>query len=681
MYWKNLNLWKKMFFGFGSILFLLILVGVWALAGIGNMSEKVQRSTTLNAISDEIQRREIDHLNWASQVAQLLTDDEITKLNVQTDPHKCAFGQWYDSEDRAKAEELIPELKPLLAEIKEHHDHLHASAIDIGKTFKQANAQLGSFLREKKVDHLAWAHKVKDTFIDSTIQTIDVETDPHRCELGMWMYSTETNQLKESDPTFAAALEELEIPHTRLHQSVVQIQRLIDEGKREEAAQFYMKNTKPTAYECLDRIDTILDWHDKQVQGMQEANLIYTKETKPALKKVQSILGQIASNAKNTALAEQEKMNSITTTTRITVMAVTILACLAGIVLAWMITRGIIGPLKQGVSIAAEVSDGNLTQIFKLDQKDEVGQLARALNHMSENLSHVVSNIQRVAEQVASSSEELSASSQSLASATTEQASSLEETSASIEELSSTIDQNASNSKHVNEIAQKSAVNAEQGGNAVLKTVDNMRKIAEQITIVDDIADQTNLLALNAAIEAARAGEMGKGFAVVAVEVRKLAERSQQAAREISDLAKISVEGADQAGKLIQEIIPDIKLTAQLVQDITVTCQEQSAGADQIRNALGTLDQVTQQNSATSEESAAASQELAAQAQSMQELISRFQIRNSKIDPTWIPKNSHTAIQEISYKPNAGKTNGKSRFNNRRNPVSVSCLDSEFTEF
>ncbi len=268
-----------------------------------------------------------------------------------------------------------------------------------------------------------------------------------------------------------------------------------------------------------------------------------------------------------------------------------------------------------------KVADGDLTQSI-----NQTGDLADAVNEMASQLNDVVSGIQLSAEQVASSSEELSAASMNLASAATEQTSSLESTSAVVEELTSSIDQNAENSKNANDIAQQAAQDIEQGGTAVLNTVEAMRKIAERIAIVDDIADQTNLLALNAAIEAARAGESGKGFAVVAVEVRKLAERSQQAAKEISELAGDSVRGAEKAGELIQQVIPDIQKTARLIGEVTAVCQEQSQGAGQIREAITTLEQVTQQNSSTSEETAAASEELTSQAQVMQQLVARFEV-------------------------------------------------------
>lgn len=303
-----------------------------------------------------------------------------------------------------------------------------------------------------------------------------------------------------------------------------------------------------------------------------------------------------------------------------------VIALIIGIFLAVVITMGIVKPVGMGVTFAQAVADGDLTQQIQLDQKDEIGQLALALNGMSANLNNVMQSISEAAEQVASNSEELSASAQNLSSGASEQAASLEETSASIEELTASVQTNAQNSTRADEIASQAAQDAENGGAAVTETVEAMKKIAEQIGIVDDIADQTNLLALNAAIEAARAGEMGKGFAVVAVEVRKLAERSQEAAKEISALANDSVQRAERAGQLIQKVVPDIQETARLVQEISAACSEQASGADQITKAVGQLDQVTQQNSATSEEAAAASEELSAQAQNMQALVSQFKI-------------------------------------------------------
>ena len=226
----------------------------------------------------------------------------------------------------------------------------------------------------------------------------------------------------------------------------------------------------------------------------------------------------------------QSKVNESKKTYNIYLLSLSVFIIIVLIVFAIFIVKGIAVPLQMSVELAESVAKGDLSLRIDIDQKDEFGHLASALNQMSENLSQLISGIRHASDQVANSANQLSSSSQSLASSASEQAASLEETSASVEELTASIESNSTNAVKTNDLTVKAAGQAQTGGDAVVQTVAQMKKIADQISIVHDIADQTNLLALNAAIEAARAGEMGKGFAVVAVEVRKLAERSRFAA-------------------------------------------------------------------------------------------------------------------------------------------------------
>ena len=299
---------------------------------------------------------------------------------------------------------------------------------------------------------------------------------------------------------------------------------------------------------------------------------------------------------------------------------------LIGIVVAIFLTKGITGPVQQGVEFARKLAQGDLTAKLDVDQKDEVGILAQALRDMVAKLREIVGEVQSASDNVASGSEELSASAEQLSQGATEQAASVEEVSSSMEEMSSNIRQNADNATQTEKIALKAAQDAEAGGKAVVQAVGAMKNIAEKISIVEEIARQTNLLALNAAIEAARAGEHGKGFAVVAAEVRKLAERSGTAAAEISELSSSTVSVADQAGQMLTKLVPDIQRTAELVQEISAASNEQNAGAEQINKALQQLDQVIQQNASASEEMASTSEELSSQAEQLQSSIAFFHL-------------------------------------------------------
>ncbi|MEN3151291.1 methyl-accepting chemotaxis protein [Neorhizobium sp. IRAMC:178] len=283
--------------------------------------------------------------------------------------------------------------------------------------------------------------------------------------------------------------------------------------------------------------------------------------------------------------------------------------------------------LRNTAYIADQIANGDLTVSPKpLSDKDTLGL---ALESMVERLRGVVADALAASDNVSSGSQELSASSEQLSQGATEQASSAEEASASMEQMAANIKQNADNAAQTEKIARQSSRDAEASGQAVGRAVGAMRTIAEKISIVQEIARQTDLLALNAAVEAARAGEHGKGFAVVASEVRKLAERSQAAAAEISALSGETVQVATDAGEMLNKLVPDIQKTAELVSEISAACREQDIGASQINEAIQQLDKVTQQNAGASEEMSATSEELASQAEELQASIAFFKVERA----------------------------------------------------
>ena len=280
--------------------------------------------------------------------------------------------------------------------------------------------------------------------------------------------------------------------------------------------------------------------------------------------------------------------------------------------------------LRNTATIASQISNGDLTVSPKpLSEKDTLGI---ALEQMVERLRGVVADAIAAAENVSAGSQELSSSSEQVSQGATEQAASAEEASASMEEMAANIKQNADNASQTEKIARQSAKDAEASGEAVTRAVQAMRTIAEKIGIVQEIARQTDLLALNAAVEAARAGEHGKGFAVVASEVRKLAERSQSAAAEISSMSGDTVKAAQEAGDMLGRLVPDIRKTAELVSEISAACREQDVGAAQINEAIQQLDKVTQQNAGASEQMSATSEELDSQAEELQTSIAFFKV-------------------------------------------------------
>ncbi len=417
-----------------------------------------------------------------------------------------------------------------------------------------------------------------------------------RTDESKWMRQIDDNMKAYSQGTRAAAekeaLKEWDDWYTKYLAARPHWFELIEAGKHDEAHEYRAATTNtyaPNSVKALAKLITI------QNELGDQKRVQVTAETNSSLQMIRVLL---------------------------------LLAIVAGLAMAYIATRSVTVPVT---ALAAHLSTlaaggGDLTKRMEVKSIDEVGQMGTSLNTFLVKLEKIIVEVKGGASAIAVAAQQVAASSSSLSQGTSEQAASAEETTSSLEEMGASIQQNSENSRQMEQVAAKGAREAEESGKAVNHTVDAMKSITEKIEIIDEIAYQTNLLALNAAIEAARAGEHGRGFAVVATEVRKLAERSQSAAKEISSLATDSVKVAERSGKLLNELVPSIQKTAELVQEVAAASREQSAGVVQINKAMAQVDQVTQRSASSAEELSSTAEELASQSDALLELMDYFKV-------------------------------------------------------
>ncbi len=358
-----------------------------------------------------------------------------------------------------------------------------------------------------------------------------------------------------------------------------------------------------------------------------------------------------------------------------------VIAILLSMILGWQIAKSITKSIQKSVLFARQIAGGDLQATIDINQKDELGELAKTLTGMKDKLNEVISSIQISADHFADASNHMSVTSQNVSQGSTEQASSAEEISASMQEMSASISENTSNAQRTEEIAKNATIGLKAGNSNVMEVASAIKDIADKITIIGDIAYQTNILSLNAAVEAARAGEHGKGFAVVADEVKKLAERSQSAATKIDKVSGSGVKLAEESQQLFNDIVPKIETTLKLVQEITASSLEQNSGAEQVNDSVQQFNQIIQQNAAAAEEMATNSVELAGQAENMKNITSFFKTTNVNLKKNAAPKtekNHRKPALKQAEKSLKISSNQKKGVNLR---LGSDSLDAEFEKY
>ncbi|MFP5259574.1 MAG: methyl-accepting chemotaxis protein [Acidobacteriota bacterium] len=628
---RNMKLGVKLVGGFLITAGITLIVGLVGLSGLATVTDHLKQIADVNLPAV----RDLQHIKISGEtirVAQrsLLVPglspkdrarqyDNIAKVR---DNYRKSWDGYDKLPKSPEAERLWREFGPTWQEWVKFNNE----SFELARQWDKSGIEDPSALRQK-IDQFRGDHYklLSDAYaLALSGKSLAGGDNPEQCHFGQWLAATGRDI---NNPVFKKALADLRPVHEKLHRGVARLKELVAQNApREEllnvirteihapveqtVAQYVILNDE------VARVETI---YSKMRQVAMETVLDKQRRCFELLDQLlaTSIVDAEKAQASGAEAAAKARIVSL-----IGIGVGAVLALFLGVFISRMITR----PILIGVRAAEGLAAGDLNQTIDIDQKDEVGDLAAALRHMIEKLREVVGQVQAGAENVASGSEELSATTQSLSQGATEQAASVEEISSSMEEMAANIRQNSDNAKQTEQIALKTAEDAKSGGEAVAKTVTAMKQIAEKIGIIEEIARQTNLLALNAAIEAARAGEHGKGFAVVAAEVRKLAERSGNAAGEISQLSSSSVDIAEKAGELLVRIVPDIQRTADLIQEITASSVEQNSGAEQVNRAIQQLDQVVQQNASASEEMASTAEELSGQALQLQETVSYFRL-------------------------------------------------------
>lgn len=606
---NNLRLGVKLALGFAIVLVLTAVVAIVGFRGLSSVESRVEKADDVNRLVRFILEGRVEEKNYMlrGDKEHLEKHSNVLKsLLEQTESTKGKFDRQTNRDQMTEVVEAVRRYETAFEDYVTLAGQKDQAMNDMRESARKALLDT-ELLRATQKDELRKLMESGDARIRDMNNRLEKADDTNR--MIKWFLEARKN---EKDYILSGEQRYLD-DNLAAIEGILALAKDVKQRFRDPANQIKVDTITSSLAEYQKRFADYLNLTDKQRQAEQVMV--------DAARNAQKVCAQARADQKALMITEMDAAT-------FTMFAGAGVAIMLGIIAAVFLTRSITRPVRQGVDFARAMADGDFTRHLDIDQKDEIGTLAAALNTMVQKLRGVVGDVRSATDNVASGSEELSAAAQTLSQGATEQAASIEEVSSSMEQIGKNIRQSADNAHETEGISRSAAESARESGQAVGKTVDAMKNIAEKISIIEEIARQTNLLALNAAIEAARAGEHGKGFAVVAAEVRKLAERSGQAAGEISELSANSVAVAEQAGKMLDELVPNINRTAELVHEIAAASAEQNSGAEEVNKAIQQLDTVIQQNASSSEEMASTCEELAGQGQMLQQTMSFFRVGN-----------------------------------------------------
>ncbi len=608
---KDMSLAKKLIIGFGIVLILLSVVSGVSYSTISNSSDSFSTYRGLAKDTNLMGRVQANMLMIRMNVKDFIITGSEQDKEQYTEYLKLTNGFMEEAQNDIQNSERARLVDQVDNSLKDYGKGF----IKIEEARDARNSLVNNILNVKG----PFMEKTLTNILDSAEKDRDMGASYHsalsmkhlllgRLYMAKFLDENQQNQVDRVYEEFSGMQKNLDI----LDKELQNPQRRKWLAQVTDAKAVYVENFDKLVKVIFDRNRVISGTLNRL--GPEIAKTV--EDVKLSVKNEQDILGPKVQAANDQAI--------------LVLLILAAVAILVGIFMAWFIIKGVLAQLgkdpQEIAKVAMLLGQGDLD--IQFDETNIRGVYSQ-IKATVDKLKQVVGDVLSASNNVASGSQQLSSTAQQLSQGATEQASSVEETTSSIEQMSANIQQNAENSSQTEKISQKAARDAGESGEAVTEAVGAMKEIASKISIIEEIARQTNLLALNAAIEAARAGEHGKGFAVVAAEVRKLAERSQTAAGEISELSATSVDVAEKAGEMLSKLVPDIQKTSELVQEISAASNEQNSGAGQINSAIQQLDSVIQQNASATEEMASTSEELASQAQQLQDTISFFKVDGS----------------------------------------------------